>query len=181
MLLSRLPHPLTRTLALALSLAIFLALLPAAAAIDAQAASACSKRGQRERVCALGAHKGKVPKHSPGKHARRTKRPAGKRKHTKATTTAFVPAICEDASKPVDHDGTFTCADASEPGCADGATPVVHGKSLLCQAAVEEATAPGEEGCEGEASCSADTEGSSAEEGTACEACEHPSAHEAED
>jgi hypothetical protein len=167
LLLSRLPYSLIRTFALALSLAIFLALLPAAAAIDAQAASACPKLGHRERVCALSAHKGKAHKRSPGKRAHHTKQPASKRKHSTTTPrSTFVPAACEDASKPVDHDGTFTCADASEPGCADGATPVAHGKSLLCPAAVEEGSAPGEEEeCEGEPGCSSDAEDSALEEG----------------
>ncbi len=51
------------------------------------------------------------------------------------------PATCEDASTPVrEADGSYACADGSEPACTDGAEPVAagNGSDPVCPATAAE-------------------------------------------
>jgi hypothetical protein len=175
--LSRLPQPLARTFAIALSLAIFLALLPLSSAMQAQAASSCSGPGSARgaRGCATVAHRSKAHKRS--RAHRRAKHKASRPKRAKTVAPVLAPALCEDSSTPVDVGGSFSCADSSEPRCVNGSTPVAHGTTLLCPAALEETPSPSEAECEAEG-CNTGSEDAAAEESTACEACEHPSVPE---
>jgi hypothetical protein len=102
-----------------------------------------SKRGAH--ACVQASHKGRS-RHS-NKH---------RGKHTLATTPSETvptvePASCEDGSAPVkEANGSFSCADGSEPECEDGASPTRsrNGKSLLCPVIAEPESEAGEGECE---------------------------------
>jgi hypothetical protein len=101
-------------------------------------------------------------------------------KHLPAETPAAAaqnpPAACEDGSAPLRaSDGSFSCADGSEPECEDGTIPTrsSNGKRLLCPILNADETEPGEEAeCEEGFSltCSAGTSVYPNEHG-----CEEPS------
>ncbi len=113
-------------------------------------------------------------RHAAKRHSKHAT--AGKT-HKRAPSAPAPAAKCEDASAPVRAgDGSFSCADGSEPACEDGATPTPsgNGKSLVCpisnesepssvEAECEEASAldcggasgPGEQACENSAGAGA--------------------------
>ncbi len=159
-------RPLPRILAFALSLALFLALLPGPSPTAALAKGSTTAHHSK-----AAGHTGK--RHHPAKHlSRKHKRTA------KAHAPVMTAALCEDASKPVAGSGSFTCADGSEPSCTSGATPILsaHGTRLLCPTGEAAAASEAEPGCEAETSCASGTEGDE----TACQPCEHPSVNESE-
>jgi hypothetical protein len=126
----------TRRFASALTLAVFLAVLVAALLGPSQSlaqthklACAHARAKRSAQACVQSAHRGK---------ARHASKHRGK--HTLAnapseTLPALAAASCEDGSAPVrEGNGSFSCADGSEPECEDGSTPTRsgNGKSLLC-------------------------------------------------
>ncbi len=136
-------------------------LLPAALALllsgpapsdAARARSSCaSDHAKRARACAERRHArthGKAKKRS--KHHRPS---AGKGSHNAATPapSALAPATCEDGSRPTSEgDGSFSCADGSEPVCQHGVEPVAargSGKPV-CPAPAAGATEWSEAECE---------------------------------
>jgi hypothetical protein len=146
---------LARVLALALSLGAIAAALTGASQTLAQThRPTCSTAGAhaakvKSHAGACATHKGK-PDHADkrrGKHAHaRTKGKGGSRgSHHPAT------ARCEDGSAPTPADeGSFACADGSEPECEDGATPTPasNGKSLVCPPSSEREAGASEAECE---------------------------------
>jgi hypothetical protein len=114
------------------------------------AASSCSSAATHAkphvRACAgrhgsARAHRKLKSRHSRGHHRIKKK---SKRHHdtTGATRPAPKPASCEDGSRPhSEGEGDYSCADGSEPVCANGAepTPTLSGTKLVCPLA----SAPG--------------------------------------
>ncbi|MGD1056513.1 MAG: hypothetical protein ABR992_03785 [Solirubrobacteraceae bacterium] len=129
------------------SLAVLVAALlgPAQTLAQTRKPSCSHARAKRgAHACGQTSHKGKA-RHS--------------KKHRKHTLTAVpgeavpapTPATCEDGSAPVQEaNGSFSCADGSEPACEDGASPTRShtGKSLLCPVIAEPESESGEEECE---------------------------------
>jgi len=164
-------------LALALTLTATLSVLGTALLGPAQTLAqtrraACStgahakSRHAGAHACAQSSHKLKAGKRH-GKHSS-TK----KTSRTGSPGSQAVAALCQDGSAPVrGGDGSFSCADGSEPTCEDGATPTStrNGKSLLCPAASEGEPASVETECEEESlGCATETSSGSGEQ--ACEA-----------
>lgn len=119
---------------------------PRAGAAHARAARACRKGSPRPA-------KREAAKRRAA-HARAQSH-AGKAR-VRAKPPAMTPARCEDESLPVRAaDGSFTCADGSEPACEDGATPAPskNSTSLLCAVSSTSEASGGEDECpaEGEA------------------------------
>jgi hypothetical protein len=89
----------------------------------ARAKSSCS-RAKHARACAGRRHAhGKPKRHS--KH--RSSSAKGPRQGAAGSSSAPAPkpATCEDGSRPfAEADGSFSCADGSEPDCPGGARPV---------------------------------------------------------
>jgi hypothetical protein len=142
--------PSTRRLTSTLSLVVFLAVLVAALLGPAQTLAqthktSCSHTKPKRGAHACASHKGRA------RHANKHRG-----KHTLATTPsetapAVEPASCEDGSTPVkEANGSFSCADGSEPACEDGASPTRShdGKSLLCPVIAEPESETGEGECE---------------------------------
>jgi hypothetical protein len=142
----------TRRLASTLTLVVFLAVLVATLLGPAQTLAqtrkpscphARAKRGAH--ACVQASHKGR---------ARHSKKHRGRHTLTKVPGEAVpvpAPASCEDGSAPVQEaNGSFSCADGSEPECEDGASPTRshNGKSLLCPVIAEPESESGEAECE---------------------------------
>ena len=120
-----------------LLLATVLALLVRSAPSSAQgspahcASRAAARTGAHARGCAARKHKS----HAKGKAKRHHTKPINKKKfqhnpaaHTPATP-APQPAVCEDASTPVrESEGSYACADGSEPICGNGSEPALASK-----------------------------------------------------
>ena len=162
-------HPLASILTLVVLLAALAAALIGPAQTLAQTRKpSCSHAGTRHgaRTCSQASHKGRA-RHS-SKH---------RGKHTLATTPgAAVPAVeaasCEDGSAPVrEANGSFSCADGSEPECEDGASPTRshNGKSLLCPISAEPESESGEGECEEGLSALCSTEPLPGSKEQACE------------
>jgi hypothetical protein len=125
--------PLAALLAAALLL-VGSANAPAAKTSKAPCASKSSIKAERNAhrdACPARKHKGhaKAKRHHT-KHTLKTKR------HT-TTATNTAAALCDNGSEPQSAgNGTFSCADGSEPGCEDGleATPSASGSQLNCVA-----------------------------------------------
>ena len=85
--------------------------------------------------------------HQPHKQSHPVKKGT---KHT--PVVAQTPALCEDASAPVQTDGEFACQDGSEPGCEDGSEPTLStaGGLPLCPVLHGPAPGPPAEPCEAE-------------------------------
>lgn len=141
-------HPAKLLLALALLLAALAAPLCRPAPSSARAAtSACSSAsahaGQPVRACAGRTRSGHSHGKAKGRHSGR-RHPIHKKKQ--ATHYGSVqppapappkPATCEDGSQPVSEgEGSFSCANGSEPVCASGVQPVPakNGAKLICPA-----------------------------------------------
>jgi hypothetical protein len=96
-------------------------------------------------ACAQSSHKGR--KHHANRH---------RGKHTLGnvpgeSAPVVEPASCEDGNVPVQEaNGSFSCADGSEPECEDGASPTRshNGKTLLCPVIAEPESESGEGECE---------------------------------
>jgi hypothetical protein len=95
----------------------------------------CASRAARTGVHAHGCTARKHRSSTKGKprrtHAKHAKQQSPR--HTSAARTpaapAQQPAVCEDASTPVrESEGSYACADGSEPICGDGAQPVPASK-----------------------------------------------------
>jgi hypothetical protein len=153
---------------LALSLCVLAAMLLGASQTLAQtrkpscSTSSSPARDRRStRSCAEPSHRtaGRTQSRRSGKrHAKRT--PAG---GTRKRSSQIPPpaAVCEDGSAPArDQEGSFSCADGSEPICEDGATPTLShkGKSLVCPVPDEPEPGSSETECEeaGFADCGSD-------------------------
>jgi hypothetical protein len=120
-------------------------------------ARACAQARHGSRT-----HRAKAQVKSKGKghharHAAKGKRGVKNAAKGKLRTPAGVvknPATCEDGSVPVlESDGYFSCDDESEPGCENGATPMLsaNGAKLICGIAPKGAkgsSAPAEAACE---------------------------------
>jgi hypothetical protein len=160
----------------ALALALFIAAVatllalspqPTAQARKAACPSSSAAHARRSHhACKQSKHTPKATRKSrPHAHSRvkvhRLKRVAGGKKAAKrkpAGTTAkppaeanLTPAICEDGSSPVRaRDGSFSCADESEPGCENGSAPAPSsdGASLVCGAARTGASGSSDATCE---------------------------------
>jgi hypothetical protein len=140
----------TRRFASTVTFAVFLAVLVAALLGPSQTLAqthkiACShaRAKRRTHVCTQLSRKGKTRHASrhPGKHSLA--------QGPSETVPALTAASCEDGSAPArESNGSFSCADGSEPECENGATPARsgNGKSLLCPVI-------GEDESESEAEC----------------------------
>jgi len=142
----------TRRLASIATLVVFLAVLATALLGPAQTLaqthkSSCSRTKGKHgaHACVQSSHRGK--KHRSNKHHGR---------HTLAnapseTAAVSEPASCEDGSAPIQAaNGSFSCADGSEPECEDGANPTRshNGKTLLCAVIAESESESAEDECE---------------------------------
>jgi hypothetical protein len=174
---------LTAVLALALSTVAIVALLvlsPLALAHGHKAAcsSAATHSKHGARACtqskrAASSHKRKSdarpkakpkakPKGHHAKHAVTTKKTV-KTKAKSPAGTIQTPAVCEDGSVPVqESNGFFACDDESEPGCENGATPMLspNGKKLICGPAAKGASVAREAACEDGSTPSQGSDGS---------------------
>jgi hypothetical protein len=110
--------------------------------------------------------------HGRAKRAHHGKRTKGASKHADkgvAGANGQAPpaaAVCEDASAPtLEADGSYSCADGSEPVCANGAEPVSvsGGSGPVCPVASAGAAA-GE--CEGAAAAAGASADASCEDGS---------------
>jgi hypothetical protein len=142
----------TRRFASTVTLVVFLAVLVAALLGPAQTLAqtrklSCSHAKAKHSTHACVQSSRKSRKHHSNKHHGR---------HKLATvpsegTSAVEPASCEDESTPVrEANGSFSCADGSEPECEDGANPTRshNGKTLLCPVIAEPESESGEDECE---------------------------------
>jgi hypothetical protein len=132
-----------RTAATLLVCAIALLCSAAAALAKAPHGSACRSSAQTaggERTC-------------PARHSAAHKHHKSKRHHTKRSSSksgnakqdpkhtlapALEAAACEDGSAPATGaEGSYVCADGSEPECADGSEPILAARTaqLLCPVA----------------------------------------------
>lgn len=165
---------LTLALTLTLSLSAFVVALLGPAQTLAQT---------RRATCPTAAHAKKKhvarctqPSHKSKAQTRRAhKRPVKlntKTGNTGSPTSApAAPALCEDGDAPVrTAEGTFSCADGSEPECEGGATPTAsrNGEVLLCPVSAETESSSSEAECE--------QEGLDCATGAGEQACETPSA-----
>jgi hypothetical protein len=185
-------RPPIRRLALALTLALTLsafvvALLGPAQTLAQTRKAACptsATHGKKKHAarCTQPSHKSKAQtRHASRRRVKPNTKTTGKTSPPASAPAA--PALCEDGNAPMRAaDGTFSCADGSEPECEGGATPTAShsGHRLLCPASAEAeaesssneaeceregsgcATAAGEEVCE--------TSGSGGSSEFACEA-----------
>jgi hypothetical protein len=142
----------TRRLSSPLTLVVFLAVLVAALLGPAQTLAQTRKPSCSSHAKARhGAHACVQSSHKASK--RHTKK---RRKQTLANVPGEAvptvePASCEDGSAPVQEaNGSFSCADGSEPECEDGASPTRShdGESLLCPVITEPEAESGETECE---------------------------------
>lgn len=124
-----------------------------AASCPSSTAHAKTKRGAH--ACERSSHKGKA-------HGRKHRSKHALAKAPQQGVPASLPAAyCEDGSSPVRaSNGSFSCADGSEPACEDGVQPTrsSNGKSLVCAilgGEGEEEAESGESECEeaGSSSC----------------------------
>jgi hypothetical protein len=119
-------------------------------------ASACSSAHatQHVRACAGRSRSGHSRGNAKGRHSVHhrsihKKKTASQRGTVHAPAAAAKPATCEDGSQPAgEGDGSFSCANGSEPICAGGAqpTPAKNGAKLLCPTS----SAPGTDWSEAE-------------------------------
>lgn len=142
---------------LAVSLSVFaLALFGPAQTLAQTHKPACSTAAHAKKrsahACTQPSHKVKTEaRHAAKRHTKHTSKKTGKA-GTPASQAA-VAAQCEDGSAPVRAgDGSFSCADGSEPECESGATPTPsrNGKSLLCPTPAESEAVSSEAECEEE-------------------------------
>jgi hypothetical protein len=146
---------------------LLLALLLPASALAKVHRQTCSAHGGAHAKA--GSHRGRCPKHKSHALAKHSKKKGAK----KGAGTPTTPALCEDESLPIRaQDGSFSCADGSQPGCENEATPVRSGRTLACPVSTPAPTTPeceaNEEGAEN--FCFAGPAGSSeavCEDGTA--------------
>jgi hypothetical protein len=174
-LTTSLPHRCFSLLAAtALALATIAALL-ASPGIAAERKTSCSSHAHARHgaapACTGTAHGHKAR----GRHANRgytgvhgatsTRGPTG----PAPAAAAGTPATCEDgADASVNHQGSLSCADASQPTCQDGSSPrrSTSGHTTLCPAPTVEGA---QDGCEGLAESPCDVsseEPASATQGT---------------
>jgi hypothetical protein len=95
------------------------------------------------RVCGQSSHKARARHKHRGKHTLGTA--------PSETGPVLEPASCEDGNAPIQEaNGSFSCADGSEPECENGATPTrsPNGTSLLCLVVAEPESESGESECE---------------------------------
>jgi hypothetical protein len=156
--------PSIRRLALALTLALTLsafvvALLGPAQTLAQTRKAACptsATHGKKKPAvrCTRPAYKHKAQTRRT--HKRRVKpntKTTGKTSPPASAPAA--PALCEDGNTPVRAaDGSFSCADGSEPECEGGATPTAahSGHRLLCPVSAESESSASEAECEQEGS-----------------------------
>jgi hypothetical protein len=133
-------------------------------------ASHTSEPSQKRRTHRRPKVKGHHSRHAGArKGTAKTKTKAAKRTD-KSATGGQTRALCENGSAPVRaSDGSFSCADESEPVCPDGSTPVLssNGSTLLCdvkasssgssEAVCEDGSAPTRAG-DGSFSCADESE-----------------------
>jgi hypothetical protein len=175
-------RPPIRRLALALTLALTLsafvvALLGPAQTLAQTRKAACPTTTHAKKKhtaqCTQPTHKGKAQTRRASK--RRVKPNTKKTGKTISPASApAAPALCEDGNAPVRAaDGTFSCADGSEPECEGGATPTASrsGGLLLCPVSAVSAEA---ESSSNEAECEQEGLGCATVSGE--QACETPGA-----
>jgi hypothetical protein len=142
---------------LALSLSVIaMALFGASQTLAQTHKAACSTAAHAKKrsahACTQPSHKVKTEaRHAAKRHTKHTSKKTGKA--GTPVSQAAVAAQCEDGSAPVRAgDGSFSCADGSEPECESGATPTPSrsGKSLLCPAPAESEAVSSESECEEE-------------------------------
>jgi hypothetical protein len=131
-----------RTVATLLACAIALLCSAAAALAKTPHGTACrsSQTTHGEHTCP--AHHSAVHKHHKAEHHHAkhhsSKRAKAKQEAKHALAPALEAATCEDGSTPAPGaEGSYACADGSEPECADGSEPILapHKAQLLCPAA----------------------------------------------
>ena len=151
-----------RRLASILTLVVFLAVLATALLGPAQTLAQTRKSSCAHARAKHSAHACGLASHKGGAH--RSNRHRGRHKlanTTGETVPALEPASCEDGSTPIrEVNGSFSCADGSEPECEDGASPSHsrNGKSLLCPVIAELESESGEAECEAGLSALCSTE-----------------------
>ncbi len=157
---THLPRPAKLALALALLLTALAALLcrPAPSSAKSAAAGACASAHAKQhvRACAgrhrAGHARGKAKGRHSGRHHRiNKKKKAVQHGSVHAPSTPAQPATCEDGSRPQSEgDGSFSCADGSEPACTGGGEPVPSksGAKLVCPVAPSSGTEWSEAECE---------------------------------
>lgn len=137
-------------LALALATLSMLLCSPAAtlaAAGRAGCAGASARSGSTPRACVQRrrkAHKHAKVKPHHAKHPSINKKQAvhGAAGTVTGASTAQTPAVCESGVRPRrGADGSYSCADGSEPSCADGSDPILSSSSAVPLCVI--ASAPG--------------------------------------
>ncbi|MGH2865479.1 MAG: hypothetical protein ACRDJX_09565 [Solirubrobacteraceae bacterium] len=112
-------------------------------------ATAHAKARHGARACEHPSPKGKGHR---GKHRSKSKHALAEAPEQGAPAS-LPAAYCEDGSAPIRRsDGSFACADGSEPECEDGVEPTRsgNGRSLVCAILEGEAEAEGGEAVEPE-------------------------------
>ncbi|HEV3033172.1 MAG TPA: hypothetical protein VGX72_00150 [Solirubrobacteraceae bacterium] len=157
-------RPPIRRLALALTLALTLsafvvALLGPAQTLAQTRKAACptsATHGNKKHAarCTQPSHKGRAQTHHPSKHRVKPNTKTTGETSPPASAPA-APALCEDGNTPVRAaDGSFSCADGSEPECEGGASPTAShsGHHLLCPVSAEAESSSNEAECKQEGS-----------------------------
>jgi len=152
------------------------------ASASAHGGSRRSSTADAARACT---HTDKGRGHHAAKPHRKHRRTKGKghRRSSHQRSDLFTPALCADGTAPTSlGEGSFSCDDGSEPGCKDGATPVIaaDGASLVCAVALEGELLGGE--CEEEAqgACEAEDDERECEAASASGGCEQEAEGEGE-
>jgi hypothetical protein len=160
-----------------LLLATVFALLVGSAPSAAQSSPAgCASRaastGARTRGCAAREQrshaKGKAKRHH-AKHAKKKSQSQHSPAVRTPKTTALQPADCEDASTPaLEGEGSYSCADGSEPICTDGSEPVPasKGAGLVCPTAAKPVVEFSEASCKDGSAPAGASGGYSCEDGS---------------
>jgi hypothetical protein len=118
-------------------------------AVSCPSATSHAKARHGAHTCARSSHKAK------GHHRKHRSKHALAKAPQQGVPTALPAAYCEDGAAPVRAgDGSFSCADGSEPECEDGVepTPSSNGKSLVCAILAGEDEAQAEAEAEAEES-----------------------------
>jgi hypothetical protein len=131
---------LTTTLLVLSAIAVALALPQQAGARARNAACTPThaRAGHGSRTCSAAS---KDRRHRKGKALRHRAKPTGRRRLATGADGAPGASADAEASCPngvdatASGEGSFTCADGSEPGCVEGFAPVVSsdGSKLLCE------------------------------------------------
>lgn len=118
-------------------------------------ASRTARTGAHARACAARKHKSHAKRKAKHHYAKHAKQKKSQSQHSPAArmpkAPAQQPAVCEDASTPVlEGEGSYSCADGSEPICGDGSepAPASNGSGPVCPTSAKPVVEFSEASCE---------------------------------